>query len=202
MGRAQSKFSDTETVLQSIQLDIMMDRKEVENWIGSFRTEYPQGYMDRSDFRRMYKSYFPFGDSAPFADLVFQLFDQDNDGRVGCREFLVAMDKLTRRPLHERLEFIFQLYDLNRDGFIAKEEMLYIVTCMYEMSAGMMAKNKLPDDEQTPEQRVDKIFRLMDSDGDGQLSLAEFCEGAKQDPSILQILSAFDKPANQQTSSR
>ena len=51
---------------------------------------------------------------------------------------------------------------------------------------------KLPEDEDTPEKRVKKIFRMMDKDENGSLDMAEFKEGSKRDETIVSTLSLYD----------
>ncbi len=51
---------------------------------------------------------------------------------------------------------------------------------------------KLPQDEDTPEKRVKKIFRMMDKDENGSLDMAEFKDGASRDETIVSALSLYD----------
>ena len=63
--------------------------------------------------------------------------------------------------------------------------MIVIVQSIYSMVGKMV---DLPEDELTPEQRVNKIFRKMDTSEDDMVNLEEFKEGAKGDTWILQAL--------------
>ncbi|CRK36445.1 hypothetical protein BN1708_007044 [Verticillium longisporum] len=54
------------------------------------------------------------------------------------------------------------------------------------------AAHLLPEDEDTPEKRVRKIFRMMDKDENGSLDMEEFKEGSKRDETIVSALSLYD----------
>ena len=51
---------------------------------------------------------------------------------------------------------------------------------------------KVLADEDTPEKRVKKIFRIMDKDENSSLDIEEFKEGSKRDETIVSALSLYD----------
>lgn len=58
---------------------------------------------------------------------------------------------------------------------------------IYKM-VGTVIMMRMNQDGLTPQQRVDKIFKKMDRDKDDQITLEEFKEAAKSDPSIVLLL--------------
>ncbi|RKP11384.1 calcium-binding protein NCS-1 [Piptocephalis cylindrospora] len=187
MGKSNSKLSPEQLV--DLQQCTYFDKKELQEWYKGFIKDCPSGQLDRNEFRALYKQFFPFGDPTRFAEYVFDVFDGDGNGRIDFKEFICALSITSRGKMDEKLVWAFQLYDIDHDGFITREEMQRIVEAIYKMVGGMV---QLPDDEDTPEKRVNKIFTLMDTNRDGKLSMEEFREGSKQDPTIVQAMTLYD----------
>ncbi|CAG8541598.1 104_t:CDS:2 [Racocetra fulgida] len=131
-----------------------LNEDELREYKG-FLKDCPSGELDKIEFQKIYKQFFPFGDPSRFAEYVFDVFDENKNGKIEFKEFICALSVTSRGKLDENMV-------------------------------------KLPPDEDTPEKRVKKIFSLMDKNQDGKLSIDEFREGSKQDPTIVQALSLYD----------
>ncbi|KAJ1671277.1 Calcium-binding protein NCS-1, partial [Spiromyces aspiralis] len=144
-----------------------------------FLKDCPNGKLNRTEFIKIYKQFFPFGDSSQFATFVFNIFDRDKDGNISFKEFLKALSTTSRGKPNEKLEWIFNLYDLDNDGYVSRDEMYNIIEAIYLMMGSMV---QMPEDEDTPEKR----------DNDGLLSCEEFKKGSMQDEVIKQALNLYD----------
>jgi len=212
MGNRQTKLSQQE--LSDLQKATHFDKKELQQWYkgtcgrgtprewntvgcvadvagfgAGFLKDCPSGMLTKEEFQKIYKQFFPFGDPTSFADYVFNVFDADKSGTIDFKEFICALSVTSRGKMEDKLDWAFQLYDIDGDGKISYEEMLAIVEAIYKMVGSMV---KLPEDEDTPEKRVRKIFRMMDKDENGSLDMAEFKEGSKRDETIVSALSLYD----------
>ncbi|KHO11622.1 Anaphase-promoting complex, subunit CDC26 [Metarhizium robertsii ARSEF 23] len=189
MGKSQSKLSQEQ--LTELQNSTHFDKKELQQWYkgSGFLKDCPSGMLSKEEFQKIYRQFFPFGDPTSFADYVFNVFDSDKSGSIDFKEFICALSVTSRGKMEDKLDWAFQLYDIDGDGKISYDEMLQIVEAIYKMVGSMV---KLPEDEDTPEKRVRKIFRMMDKDENGSLDMQEFKEGSKRDETIVSALSLYD----------
>ena len=94
---------------------------------------------------------------------------------------MVSLSVTTRGSLQQKLEWAFKVYDVDGNGFITRREMQLIVHSVEKV----ISQTNTYD---LSDKRTERVFRTFDKNRDGVLSLNEFAEAAKQDPTLSLML--------------
>ncbi|KAK3096115.1 hypothetical protein FSP39_023390 [Pinctada imbricata] len=175
--------------LETLCKNTKFSKKELQIMYRGFKQECPTGIVSEETFKEIYAQFFPQGDSSAYAHYVFNTFDHDRNGSISFEEFVMGLSILSRGSLQERLQWTFSLYDINGDGFITKDEMLDIVTAIYEMM-GRFSEPII--DDTTAQEHVNTVFKKMDANNDGVITYDEFMETCRRDENIIMGMTIFD----------
>jgi Kv channel-interacting protein len=124
-------------------------------------------------FKEIYAQFFPQGDCSNYAHYVFCTIDQNSNGTVSFEDFLVGLSILARGTMDEKLRWIFNLYDLNRDGKVTENELLSVVSSIFQLMGKFTTP---PIDEQAPKQHTEYIFKKFNKKQDGIITMEDFLD--------------------------
>ena len=147
-----------------------------------FKEDYPDGKLTFVDFFKMYKELFPTQPGEEYCQYVFRALDTDNNGFIGFKEFLLAVNctsqsRVISGSAEEKLKWVFRVYDVtgNGDGVIDQLEMTKVL-------------QKIHTAYDTSDTRVKSVFNFLDANNDGQLTEEEFVAGCLQDDNLYTFL--------------
>ncbi|XP_048119087.1 guanylyl cyclase-activating protein 2-like [Alosa alosa] len=162
-----------------------IDVAALQDMYKKFLTECPSGVLFLHEFKRFF-GVDATGEASEYAENMFRAFDKNGDNTIDFLEFVAALNLVFRGDLQHKLRWSFKVYDKDGNGFIDKTELRAIIDSIYRI------KRVSKKDPETPQLSADevceRIFKVIDVDGDGQITLEEFLEGAQKDPWILNIL--------------
>ncbi|CAH1784550.1 unnamed protein product [Owenia fusiformis] len=164
-------------------------KKELQIMYRGFKQECPTGMVSEDKFKDIFAQFFSLGDSSSYAHYVFNTFDQEHKGSITFEEFVVGLSILSRGSIHDKLQWAFRLYDINGDGIVTKDEMVDIVSAIYDMM-GRYAEPSV--EETTARDHVENIFEKMDLNQDGVISIDEFMDTCRKDEVISKSMTMFD----------
>ncbi|XP_068452364.1 calsenilin isoform X3 [Clinocottus analis] len=175
--------------LDQLQAQTKFTRKELQSLYRGFKNECPSGMVDEETFKTIYSQFFPQGDATTYAHFLFNAFDMDRNGSIRFEDFVIGLSVLLRGSVTEKLNWAFNLYDINKDGYVTKEEMLEIMTSIYDM----MGRYTYPCvRDEAPSEHVDKFFQKMDKNRDGVVTIEEFIETCQKDENIMNSMQLFE----------
>lgn len=183
--------------LRLMAADTARIKRELDKELGA-----EQQGLDRASFRRVMSK---LGWRALPFDRVFDLFDSNADGVVDRKELLLGMTKLEVKD-EACWKFCFELLDEDNSGSVTYAELAKLLV-NYERvgKAGEAdvhattqdeAENTMPEDKAldcNPQdfelsEYVAELFAELDTDGNGEISLDEFLDGAHRRPDLMKVI--------------
>eukprot|EP00741_Cyanophora_paradoxa_P009794 tig00000147_g9489.t1 len=160
---------------------------EVEELVERFKN------MDSNGDGRLSKLEFiaHFGNQQ-LGSILFEAFDADQSGDVDVNEFISGLAVLSKGSLEERLEFAFTMFDVDRDGEVSKSEILNMLTSVTSILSVLDPRKRT--DIKNIKVIADKLFAILDTDGNGFVSKHEFAHGLANNMEAAQLLTLA--PAN------
>ncbi|OCT91577.1 hypothetical protein XELAEV_18014636mg [Xenopus laevis] len=153
---------------------VEIDVAELQEWYKKFVVECPNNQ-----------------EAVDYVKHMFRSFDKNRDNTIDFLEYVAALNLVLRGKLEHKLKWTFKT-----------RELLEIVEPIYNLKKAC----RQGQDERTPllspEDIVERIFQLVDENGDGQLSLDEFIDGACKDTWVMKMLQMDVSPGSWITEQR
>ncbi|XP_034144312.1 guanylate cyclase activator 1g isoform X1 [Esox lucius] len=167
-----------------------LELSDIQPLYTAFMKKCPSGALHLHEFKSLFGVQSLSEEESLYMETIFSSFDSNRvcygihmlmlDNVMDFMEFVAAVHLVFRGKLEDRLKWSFKVYDRDGNGKIDRHEARHIIRIIYKI--------KKNNSDMTPDEICNKIFELVDQNGDDQISLAEFLEGAQKDAWIMDLL--------------
>ncbi|XP_010895210.1 visinin [Esox lucius] len=186
MGNNKSSAVSKE-ILEDLKLSTKFSETEITQWYENFQKSCPSGRITPEEFESIYSRFFPESDAQTYAQHVFRSFDTNDDGTLDFKEYIIALHLTSTGKTTRKLEWAFSLFDVDKNGYITKSEVAEICSAIFKL----IPKDKqadLPNDENTPEKRAEKLWKFFDKKENERVAEGEFIKGVMENEDALRLI--------------
>ena len=73
-----------------LKFPVSVSEEQIKQWHEAFVIDCPNGLLTEQNFIKIYIQFCPIGDPKKFAELVFRVFDENQDGSIEFEVFIRA----------------------------------------------------------------------------------------------------------------
>lgn len=187
MGNTKSSAMSKE-ILEDLKMKTHFTETELCQWYENFQTQCPTGRISPDEFEKIYARFFPDSEAKSYAHHVFRSFDTNDDGTLDFKEYIIALHMTSTGKTTRKLEWAFSLFDVDKNGYITKSEVTEICQAIFKLIP-KEDQSKLPEDENTPEKRANKLWSYFEKKDTDRLAEGEFIKGVTENENAMRLIS-------------
>ena len=142
----------------------------------------------------MMKVCYPSMDVNKLEKHIFRMYDENNDGVIDFKEFMMILYIMSAGTPEENLTQIFRIFDKDNDGTVTEKEMVKLVRdlCKVFEMAGRENDEEAGECQRLFKQNSKKnvalmAFKEMDKDSDGKVTKEEFIAACYKEKSVSNL---------------
>ena len=185
MGASETKCKKLlQSEIDFLRKNTSFSEQEIHQWYTSFRKDCPDGRLTKTQFVSIYNTLWPEGNADKLCEHVFRAFDNDGNGYIDFKEFMLSVNCVTNGSPEDKLKLAFKMYDIDQNGSVDKDELKEIIRSICSI-AGAQECNINPDVV------TNNVFSKIDVNHDGMISEEEFVRVCSTDEELVKLLTTF-----------
>ena len=142
--------------------------QEIKESFFAFLKDHPSGKINQEEFKELLKQALPKKYVNTMAEHIYRMYDENQDGSIDFKEFMVIFYVMSEGSEEEVLKGIFRAFDTDGNGSLTLDEIKKLVKSIYRLL-------KKDDPNLESEKFIaDSTFAECDKDGDGKVTREEF----------------------------